>query len=181
MESMSQQAGIAVGYISQIEHGSKTNPTRGVLESLARALNVTVGFLEFAGPLGLAGCGRVGRAFGAWVSARGTAFGLLSLEDRFRQAAGFLLERYPARWTRPALAFELGLSVRELNDILDRDWALRLFTLVAFCRVTGISLDLMLTGKVGDVLPAFTAKQFLRWYTRAARRREGARLRQHEA
>ncbi len=174
LEVLSERAGVAIGYISQIEHGSKTNPTREVLESLARSLNVTVAFLlgevEMPGPLTLAGTGRVGVAFAEAVKGE-AGFRLMTCEERFRHAARFLFARYPRRWTRPVLAFELGLSVRELNDILDRDWELRLFTLIGFCRVTGISLDLMLTGEAAEALPDVSAERFYRRYARWVQRK----------
>lgn len=45
LEQVSVRSGLAVGYVSQLETGSKRNPTLGALVRLSGALGVSVSFL----------------------------------------------------------------------------------------------------------------------------------------
>lgn len=156
-----ERTGLAIGYISQLERGSKTNPSRKTLEKLARALNITVSFILGEGP-------EPGFADNSLINAvqtRRIAEALLfhlqkltptareqlragKVEDRFRYAVNFLCEHFPHQFTTVTLACQLGLSLRGLNDVLVRDYQASREVVNQLCNLSGIPAAFFLFGKL---------------------------------
>lgn len=181
LDALAERAGLAVGYVHQLAHNVKVNPTLSKLEGLARSLGVTVAFLvgEVDGPLFAGSHMALGESFEQHIAATigSEKFRLLHREERFRMATLYAISEKPRRWTKSVLAYELGLSVRELNDILGRGLELRMFVLAGFCRLSGISLQLLLAGEGGAQAPDLPAERFYQRYLQVAGRRGRAHTR----
>ena len=170
LEDVHARTGLAVGYICQLEGGSKVNPTLNALLALSKALCVPVSFLlgEVHEPGATdAGAGTIAQAFAAHIRAlpreRQTALRLMSPEQRFAMAVQFLCERFPFRFSRSAIAFQIGMTVRGLNDVLEQSWELKSFSLVQFCQLTGIGLPFFLTGEHQEAGVELTSQELMRY------------------
>jgi transcriptional regulator with XRE-family HTH domain len=162
LQQVSERSGLAIGYISQLEKGAKVNPTIDALARLSKALNVSVAFVlgEVTAPLsedGTVGMGgnhawKIGHAFlrrmSLFTPREKERLMLSSLEERFATVVDFLCEAFPDLFTRPVIAFQLGLSVRGLNDILERNCDVSPMTLSQMVQITGIPQHFFATGKL---------------------------------
>jgi transcriptional regulator with XRE-family HTH domain len=162
LQQVSDKSGLAIGYISQLEKGAKVNPTIDALARLSKALNVSLAYVlgevepmaEDGGSVGMGGnhAWQIGHAFlrrMSLLSARERErLMLMSLEERFVMVVDFLCEEFPAVFTRPVIAFQLGLSVRGLNDVLDRNCDVSPLTLSQMVQITGIPQHFFATGKL---------------------------------
>lgn len=73
---------------------------------------------------------------------------LESVEHRFARVVDFLCDNFPAIFTRTVVAFQLGLSVRGLNDILDRNCEVGPMVLNQMVSITGIPMHFFATGQL---------------------------------
>lgn len=160
LQQVSERSGLAIGYISQLEKGAKSNPTVSALERLAKALNVSVAFLlgEVQSPrLGDEGAMLVGGQ--SWSVGQRFARHLeildrhqkdrivqMTVEQRLGMVVDFLCEQFSAVYTRTVVAYQLGISVRALNDILDRNVEVGYTVLNQMTSVTGIPITFFATG-----------------------------------
>ncbi|HYG58308.1 MAG TPA: hypothetical protein VD902_09640, partial [Symbiobacteriaceae bacterium] len=71
-----------------------------------------------------------------------------TVEQRFARVVDFLCEQFPNHFTRTVVAFQLGLSVRGLNDILERECEVGQFLLNQMVSITGIPLHFFATGQL---------------------------------
>lgn len=174
LQQVSARSGLAVGYISQLEKGAKVNPTLDALNRLARALNVSVAFIlgdvqapphNEAGSLLTSGqAWTISQHFSQYIQrldeAERQELQREPVELRFRRVVDFLCQRYPSIYTRTVVAFQLGLSVRGLNDILERNCEVGPMVLNQIVSITGIPLHFFATGELegweglGRVTPA---------------------------
>ncbi|MGE5673436.1 MAG: helix-turn-helix domain-containing protein [Mycobacterium leprae] len=153
LQQVSDRSGLAIGYISQLEKGAKLNPTIDALYRLAKALGVSVAFLlgevqappydDEAGATLVGGqAWIIGQRFARHVAALTRVekenLQLLTVEARFAKVVDFLCEQFATTFTRPVIAFQLGLSVRSLNDILERDCEVGPMVLSQMVMITGI-------------------------------------------
>ncbi|MDB4894131.1 MAG: transcriptional regulator [Firmicutes bacterium] len=168
LEDVHARTGLAVGYICQLEGGSKVNPTLNALLALCKALCVPVSFLlgEVSEPGGAdAGVGAIAQAFAVHIRSlpkdRQAAIRLMSVEQRFAMVILFVCERFPNRFSRSAIAFQIGMTVRALNDVLEQSWALKPFNLVQFCQLTGIGLPFFLNGDLQDACAELTSQELM--------------------
>lgn len=160
---VSKRTGLAIGYISQLERGLKTNPSRDTLAKLARALNVTVGWLlgENEKPAGREGEVAVtispqSRPYAAEFLRHLSALSreelarvqTMKLLQRLSMAVEFICGRFHTHFTRVTLASELGISVRSLNDITERGVEPELPTILEFTKLTGIPLEFLTRGSL---------------------------------
>jgi transcriptional regulator with XRE-family HTH domain len=170
LEDVHARTGLAVGYICQLEGGSKVNPTLNALLALARALCVPISFLlgEVSEPgAAEAGVGAIAQAFAAHMRTlpkeRQASVRLMSMEQRFAMAIQFLCERYPFRFSRSNIAFQIGMTVRGLNDVLEQSWELKPFHLVQFCQLTGIGLPFFVSGELQETWVEVTSQELMRY------------------
>lgn len=174
LQQVSARSGLAVGYISQLEKGAKVNPTIDALNRLAKALNVSVAFLLGdvpAPPHGDAGsllasgqawtiCQDFSRYIQEMSPEERERLQHETVEQRFSRVVDFLCQRYPTVYTRAVVAFQLGISVRGLNDILERNCEVGPMVLNQIVAITGIPLHFFAMGKLescgalGRVTPA---------------------------
>lgn len=172
LQQVSDKSGLAVGYISQLEKGAKVNPTIDALGRLAKALGVSVAFIlgEVHAPpyddrssLLIGGqAWTVGQRFARYYEglsqAERSRIELEAVEQRFARVVDFLCEQFPAIFTRPVVAYQLGLSVRALNDILERQCEVGPMVLAQMVSITGIPLSFYGRGQMEvpavDVSPA---------------------------
>lgn len=172
LQQVSEKSGLAVGYISQLEKGAKVNPTIDALGRLARALGVSVAFIlgEVHAPpyddraaLLIGGqAWTVGQRFARYyegLPARvRNEIELETVEQRFARVVDFLCEQFPAIFTRPVVAYQLGLSVRALNDIIAGYCEVGPMVLAQMVSITGIPLSYYARGRMEsapvDVSPA---------------------------
>lgn len=183
LDEVSRRSGLAIGYISQLENNSKDNPTLTSLTALAKALCVTVGFLlgEVRSPAAgaLEGSGEVAQALNAYIRSlpthRQESVKRMTLEERFALVIDFLCTQYPGRFTRPIIAFQTGISVRALNDVLERNCKVTPFALRQFCQLTGISIVFFQNGILQDVQSDIKLDQILK-YSQVFKMAEQARI-----
>lgn len=155
LQQVSERSGLAIGYISQLEKGAKKNPTISALERLAKALNVSVAFLlgEVSGPAVnndaplLAGRDAlaIGQRFAHYLAGRSKAdrewLTRTTIEQRFGMVVDFLCRELPEIYTRAVVAYQLGMSVRSLNDVLERQLEVGFAYLSRLSMVAGIPTE----------------------------------------
>lgn len=163
LQQVSDRSGLAIGYISQLEKGAKVNPTIDALARLAKALNVSLAFVlgevewmaeDGSGSGGGSLAWQIGTAFAkhySLLSARDRErIMLMTLEERFVLVIDYLCdsEEFREKFTRPLIAWELGLSVRGLNDVLERNCDVSALALSQLIRITGIPQHFFASGKL---------------------------------
>ena len=162
LQQVSERANLAIGYISQLEKGAKVNPTIDALNRLAKALGVSVAFIlgEVQAPpysdvdsMLIGGqAWTIGQRFSRFVDTMKKTekerLMLESVEHRFGRVVDFLCDNFPAIFTRTVVAFQLGLSVRGLNDILDRNCEVGPMVLNQMVSITGIPMHFFATGQM---------------------------------
>ncbi len=162
LSQVSERSGLAIGYISQLEKGSKKNPTIQALEKLARSLGVSVAFImgevqqppyNDTGSLLVSGQAfSIGQRFARWYNGLPAAekqkIANETVEKRFARVVGFLCEEFPDIFTRVVVAYQLGLSVRGLNDILERNCLVGPMVLTQMSLVTGIPVTFFAGGSL---------------------------------
>lgn len=167
LQQVSDRSGLAIGYISQLEKGAKVNPTIDALKRLADALHVSVAFIlgevqappyDDRGAMLIGGqAWTVGQRFARFYDnlPKAQREGMLmeSVELRFARVVDFLCGQFPAVFTRAVVAYQLGLSVRALNDILDRDCGVGPMILQQMVSITGIPASYFGKGQMES--PAF--------------------------
>lgn len=174
LQQVSDRSGLAIGYISQLEKGAKVNPTIDALNRLAKSLGVSVAFIlgevqappyDDVGSMLIGGqAWTVGQRFARFIDglARNEKDRLMldSVEMRFARVVDFLCDNFPAIFTRTVVAFQLGLSVRGLNDILERNCEVGPMVLNQMVSITGIPMHFFATGQLealadmGTISPA---------------------------
>lgn len=174
LQQVSERSGLAIGYISQLEKGAKVNPTVDALNRLAKALGVSVAFIlgevqappyDDVGSMLIGGqAWTVGQRFAKYVDsltrAQKERLMLDTVEARFASVVEFLCDNFPNIFTRTVVAFQLGLSVRGLNDILERNCEVGPMVLNQMVSVTGIPMHFFATGQleapadIGRISPA---------------------------
>lgn len=180
LQQVSERSGLAIGYISQLEKGAKKNPTVSALERLAKALNVSVAFLlgEVQGPPSGSGEGAMLVGGTAWATGQRFARHLDSLpraeqdriaqqtvEQRFGMVVDFLCTHFDKIYTRAVVAYQLGISVRALNDILERNVEVGYTVLNQMATITSIPIGFFATGdlKAPAAMAALSPTQMLRY------------------
>ncbi len=162
LQQVSERSGLAIGYISQLEKGAKVNPTIDALNRLAKALGVSVAFIlgEVQAPpfddvssMLIGGqAWTVGQRFAKYIDSLSKEekeqLMLQTVEERFALVVNFLCENFPNVFTRTVVAFQLGLSVRGLNDILERDCEVGPAVLNQMVSITGIPTHFFATGQL---------------------------------
>lgn len=162
LQQVSERSGLAIGYISQLEKGAKVNPTIDALHRLAKALGVPLSFIlgevqaspyDDAGSMLINGQAftvgrRFARYFESLTRAERDRLQLDTVEQRFASVVNFLCENFTETFTRPVVAYQLGLSVRGLNDILERNCEVGPMVLSQMSSITGIPLHFFATGQL---------------------------------
>lgn len=162
LQQVSDRSGLAIGYISQLEKGAKVNPTIDALNRLAKALGVSVAFIlgevqapphDESGSQLIGGqAWTVGQRFARYIDGLSRAdrdrLMFETVEQRFARVVDFLCEHFPAVFTRTVVAFQLGLSVRGLNDILERNCEVTPMVLNQIISITGIPTQFFATGQL---------------------------------
>lgn len=160
LQQVSERSGLAIGYISQLEKGAKVNPTIDALNRLAKSLGVSVAFIlgevhappyDDVGSMMIGGqAWTVGQRFARHVDSLSRMekerLMLETVEQRFARVVEFLCENFQTIFTRTVVAFQLGLSVRGLNDILERNCEVGPMVLNQTVSITGIPLHFFATG-----------------------------------
>lgn len=171
LDEVSRRSGLAIGYISQLENNSKDNPTLSSLVALAKALCVTVAFLlgevRAPGPGALEGGGEIAQALTSYIRSlpmhRQESVRRMSVEERFALVIDFLCVNYSGRFTRPIISFQIGISVRALNDVLERNCQITPFGLRNFCQLTGISLQFFSSGQLHEIQSDIKMEQMIKF------------------
>ena len=163
LQQVSERSGLAIGYISQLEKGAKVNPTIDALNRLAAALRVSVAFIlgEVQAPpyndsdsILISGqAWTIGQRFARYVDSLPKAEkdrlqSMETVEQRFARVVDFLCNNFTTIFTRTVVAFQLGLSVRGLNDILDRNCEVGPMVLNQMVSITGIPMHFFATGQL---------------------------------
>jgi transcriptional regulator with XRE-family HTH domain len=160
LQQVSERSGLAIGYISQLEKGAKVNPTIDALARLGKALGVSVAFIlgevqappyDDAGSMLINGqAWTVNNRFAKYIESLSRVekdrLMLESVEQRFARVVNFLCDQFPNIFTRTVVAFQLGLSVRGLNDILERNCDVGPMVLNQMVSITGIPMHFFATG-----------------------------------
>ncbi|HEY3364382.1 MAG TPA: helix-turn-helix transcriptional regulator [Symbiobacteriaceae bacterium] len=162
LQQVSEKSGLAIGYISQLEKGAKVNPTIDALNRLAKALGVSLAFIlgevqappyDDVGSMLIGGqAWTVGQRFARHIDGMAKVekdkLQLETVEQRFARVVDFLCENFPSTFTRTVVAFQLGLSVRALNDILERNCEVGPMVLTQMVSITGIPMHFFATGQL---------------------------------
>ncbi len=180
LQQVSERSGLAIGYISQLEKGAKKNPTISSLERLAKALNVSVAFLlgEVQGPrtgsdesaMLVGGTAwTVGQRFAKYLETlpRGERERISqhTVEQRFGMVVDYLCAHFDKIYTRAVVAYQLGISVRALNDILERNFEVGYAVLNQMSTITGIPVGFFATGdlKTPTALATLSPQKMMRY------------------
>lgn len=177
LHQVSDKSGLAIGYISQLEKGAKVNPTIDALNRLAKALRVSVAFIlgEVQGPpyddrsavLISGQAWTIGQRFSRYYEGLSKAererLQFETVEQRFALVVDFLCDQLPDIFTRTVVAFQLGLSVRTLNDILERDCSVGPMVLDQMVSITGISMTFFVKGQLESISPDVSPAQMLQY------------------
>lgn len=175
LQQVSERSGLAIGYISQLEKGAKVNPTIDALNRLARALGVSVAFIlgevqappyDDRGAMLIGGqAWTIGQRFARYHESLSSdeqeQICLEAVEQRFARVVDFLCEQFATVFTRAVVAYQLGLSVRALNDILERDCEVGPMTLMQMVSITGIPLSFFAKGRMEAAVPHITPAQMI--------------------
>lgn len=166
LSQVSERSGLAIGYISQLEKGAKQNPTMRAVDKLAGALGVTKAFImgevptpNFDGSMPSTGhAHEIRRSFVGYLeslpSGERQRITTESVENRFARVVEFLCGELPERFTRVVVAFQLGVSVRGLNDILERNCLVTPMLLKQMSNITGIPESFFATGRFDTAGPS---------------------------
>lgn len=177
LQQVSDKSGLAIGYISQLEKGAKVNPTIDALGRLARALGVSVAFIlgEVHAPpfddrssMLISGQAwtisqRFSRFYESLTIAQKDQILLESVEQRFARVVAFLCDEFPNVFTRAVVAYQLGLSVRALNDILDRNCEVGYLVLPQTVSITGIPMTFFARGQMETIAMDVTPAQMIQY------------------
>ncbi|HWI63082.1 MAG TPA: helix-turn-helix domain-containing protein [Symbiobacteriaceae bacterium] len=162
LQQVSERSGLAIGYISQLEKGAKVNPTIDALYRLGKALNVPVSFIlgevqasphdDISSIMINGQAWTVGQRFSKYIEGLSKAekekLIIETVEQRFARVVDFLCDQFPSTFTRTVVAYQLGLSVRGLNDILERNCEVGPPVLNQVISITGIPLHFFATGQM---------------------------------
>lgn len=162
LQQVSERSGLAIGYISQLEKGAKVNPTIDALARLGKALGVSVAFIlgevqappydDVSSMLINGQAWTIGQRFARYIEgltkSEKDKLMLETVEQRFTRVVDFLCEQFPTIFTRTVVAFQLGLSVRGLNDILERNCEVGPVVLNQIVSITGIPTHFFATGQM---------------------------------
>lgn len=177
LQQVSDKSGLAIGYISQLEKGAKANPTIDALNRLAKALGVSVAFIlgEVQAPpyddrsaMLIGGQAwtvgqRFARHYDTLPKLERERLQFESVEYRFVHVVDFLCAQFPDIFTRTVVAFQLGLSVRALNDILERNCEVGPMVLDQFVSVTGIPRTFFAKGQMESRTPDVSPAQMIQY------------------
>lgn len=153
LTDVSQRTGLATGYIAQLENGHKGNPTISVILDLSRALNVTVAFLvgeiDTPKPEKSDVTVDVRRSLVSRIKcmppAEQAALRKQRPEEKFCFVVRFL--ENSGILSRTEIASVCGITVRALNDIVERGYSVSPFTWTMLCKATGIEEQFIRTGQ----------------------------------
>lgn len=177
LQEVSNRSGLAIGYISQLEKGAKVNPTIDALKRLAVALGVSMAFVmgevqappyDDHGASMISGrAWAIGRQFAKYFDSlsRKERDRILfeSVEQRFGRVIDFLCDQFPDTFTPTVVAFQLGLSVRALNDILERDCEVGPMVLGQMVSISGIPMTFFAKGQMDTAAAEITPAQFIQY------------------
>lgn len=177
LQQVSDASGLAIGYISQLEKGAKVNPTIDALYRLAHALSVPVSFIlgevkasqfdDNSSTLITSHAYAVGKQFKSYIEglpkAEKDKLFIETVEQRFARVVDFLCENFPTHFTRTVVAYQLGLSVRGLNDILDRNCDVGIPVLDQMVSITGIPRHWFVTGQMEQTTEMVSPAQVIKY------------------
>lgn len=174
LQQLSARTNLSVSYLSQLEHGTRLNPSRQALLVLAEALGLPpAALVDAAEPQEAAPAPAplpISDQFLAyWHAMSAQARERLALaptEERFTLVADFLLARQPDRFPNAtALARHLGMSPEQLEAIRSRGSEVSATFLGRMAEVTGLPLSFLafgsFTGSPGPTPPAGEAARYL--------------------
>jgi len=147
LQQLSERTSRAVSYLSQLEHGVRTNPTKQTVDVLAEALGVRSAFL-----FGEEGDLRqAGQRFMAHLRAMSPAereeLTYAPPERRFQAVVQFLVAHLPEHVTHLELNWQLGLSARQYHDLLHLRHEVSHPLLERLSNLAGIPLSFLVTGQ----------------------------------
>jgi transcriptional regulator with XRE-family HTH domain len=183
LHQLSERCGRAVSYLSQLEHGIRTNPTKQTVESLAEALGVRPAFLfgEVPSPpfndqtelvLSVQAFTLSQRFQAHWDSLPHQSrmeYSLAAPARRFAQVVRFLLEEVPHSFTRVELAWQLGMSLGLFNEILGQERDVSHPFMQQLSRVAGVPMPFLTHGTFDLVPPAAPGHGLALQYVEAIR------------
>lgn len=165
LQQLSERCGRAVSYLSQLEHGVKSNPTKQTVESLAKALGVRPAFLFGEADVQV-GCpapsaSAVGQAFrrhfDSLPASERQRLTYAEPVSRFAAVVDFLVERFPEHFTDIELAYQLHISLETFVDLRSlRGEVSSMILLEELARVSGVPLSFFTQG-VMEAPPVDTA------------------------
>ncbi len=164
LQQLSERCGRAISYLSQLEHGHKVNPTRQTVCPLAEALGVRPAFLlgEVPGP---SAADRTPLVPGEQAGSFGREFRrhMASLPEearleiafampgrRFAMVVRFLLAEHPESFTSIELAWQLGMSLSQLQEILEHGREVSHPYMEQLSRVSGVPLRFFTHGTLEE-------------------------------
>lgn len=165
LQQLSDRCGRAVSYLCQLEKGNKDNPTKQTVEALAGALGVRPAFLfgEVPSPAQghwpeadvahrAAGLGKAFRRY--WEGRPGyvrTGLECATVEERFAFISRFLVEQDPQNFTPIELAWQLGMSVRQFEAIMQGQSEVSHHYMDQLIRLSGVPITFLTYGTLDPV------------------------------
>ena len=175
LQQLSARTSLSVSYLSQLEHGSRLNPSRQALVVLAEALALPPAALvdpaaEPTGNTPAPAPQSIREQFLVyWNSMPGPVqerLALAATEERFTLVADFLLAHLPERFPDPAaLARHLGMSWEQLQAIRLRGAEVSAIFLGRMAEASGLPLSFLafgsFTSSPGPTPPAGEVARYL--------------------
>lgn len=160
LQQLSERTGLSASYLSQLEHGVRTNPTKHTVDLLAGALGVRSAFLfgEVSPPEHHARAeaqfareeSTLGQRFRAHWHAlsdlRRLEYRFAAPERRFCLVVSFLLESMPQQFTPVELAWQLGMSLAQFRDITKAGQEASHTFLTQLSRIAGVPMSFLTHG-----------------------------------
>jgi transcriptional regulator with XRE-family HTH domain len=161
LHQLSERCGRAVSYLSQLETGTKINPTKQTVEVLAESLNVRPAFLfgeasssttgGWAAAESAVAPGAVGwrfrRHFESLPPGQRNHLATYAVPaERFATVVSFLLAEFPENFTAIELAYRLGMSVGHFRDIMDGQTEVSHIFMEQLSRLAGVPITFFTHG-----------------------------------
>lgn len=164
LHQLAERSGRAVSYLSQLEHGVRDNPTRETIEALARALGVRPAFLlgevpepPLDGPSDLVvrvQAWSLGPRFRAYwhrlADEERRRYSLSGPGERFSLIVTFLLQELPSHFNRVELAWQLGMSLPQFDEVMDGRAEVSATFMAQLAHISGVPLSFLHMGLLDE-------------------------------
>jgi transcriptional regulator with XRE-family HTH domain len=164
LHQLSDRSGRAVSYLSQLEHGVRENPTKETIDSLARALGVRPAFLFGEVPRppfdereelavrsqAFSVRPRFLEYWNRLPEPERTHYQWAEPAARFCLIVRFLLYEMAGHFNRLELAWQLGMSLAQFDDVMEGRGELSTTFMEQLSFITGVPVHFLTMGTIDE-------------------------------